>query len=180
MTLEVPQHIRQRLAAVIDDLKSAIWQEAAKAYLTSITTAESLESEPGAELCDDSWMEYINEDCMTDASDLSYPTPFPPYEKIEEPFLQMTNSRTEADPCCPASSPQLANPVSPGKGTPAALCESCREPKKHRKRGMSDYNTLDTVVENLPRSNLLNCLKTYWNTLKVEGIFAMPSRQVFI
>jgi len=179
MTLEVPQHIRQRLAAVVDELKSAIGQEAAKAYLTRITTAESLEFEPGAELCDDSWMEYINEDCMTDASDPSYPTPFSPHEKIEEPFLQMTNSQTEADPCCPASSPQVANPVSPGKGTPAALCESCREPKELRKRGMSEYNTLDTVVQGLPRSNLLDCLKTYWDILKVEGIFAMPSRQVF-
>jgi len=35
------------------------------------------------------------------------------------------------------------------------------------------------VVQNSPRSNLLHCLKTYWDTLKVEGIFAMASRQVF-
>ena len=35
----------------------------------NITTAESLEFELGAELADDSWMEYNNEDCMTDASD---------------------------------------------------------------------------------------------------------------
>jgi len=54
MTLEVPQHIRQRLAAVIDDLKSAIGQEAAKAYLTSVTTFESLVLEHEVELCDDS------------------------------------------------------------------------------------------------------------------------------
>lgn len=54
MALEVPQHIRQRLATVIDDLKSAIGQEAAKAYLTSITTVESLALEPEVELCDDS------------------------------------------------------------------------------------------------------------------------------
>ena len=82
MTFEVPQHTRQRLAAVIYDLKNAIGQEAAKAYLTRITTVESLEFELGAELCgDDSWMEYVNEDCMTDASDSSYPTPFFPYEK---------------------------------------------------------------------------------------------------
>ncbi len=75
MTLEVPQRIRQRLAAVIDDLKSAIGQEAAKACLTSITTAESLVLGLEVELCDDSWMEYINEDYMTNASDLSYPMP---------------------------------------------------------------------------------------------------------
>jgi len=161
MTLEVPQHIRQRLAAVIDDLKSAIGQEAAKAYLTSITTAESLELETEAELCDDSWMEYINEDCMTDASDLSFSMPCSPHEKIEEPCLQMANSQTEADPCCPALSPQVANHVSSGKGTPVALCRSCQEPKKHRRRGISQYNTLDMVMQNLPRSNLLHCLKTY-------------------
>ena len=29
MTLEVPQHIQQRLAAVIDDLRDAVGQEAA-------------------------------------------------------------------------------------------------------------------------------------------------------
>ncbi len=125
MTLEVPQHIRQRLAAVIDDLKSAIGQEAAKAYWTSITTAESLESETEVELCDDSCMEYINKNCMTDASDLSYPMSCSSHENIEKPFVQMMNSQTEADPCCPASSSQVANHVSPGKGTPAALRESC-------------------------------------------------------
>jgi hypothetical protein len=35
------------------------------------------------------------------------------------------------------------------------------------------------VVQNLPRRNLLHCLKTHWDIVKVEGIFAMPSRQVF-
>lgn len=176
MTVEIPQHIRQRLAAVIDDLKSAVGQEAAKAYLTS-TTFESLVLEPEVELCDDSWMEYINENCMTDTSDLSCPMPCPPHGKTEEP-LQITNSQTEADPSCPTLSRQVTNHVSPGEGTSAALCESCREPKKHHKRRTSEYNTLDMVVQNLPRSDLLHCLKTYWNTLKVEGIFAMPSRQV--
>ena len=91
----------------------------------------------------------------------------------------MTNLQIEADPCYPASSPQIANPVSPEKGTPTTLYESCPEPKKHRKRGISGYNTLDTVVQKLPRSNLLDCLETHWETLNVEGMFAMPSRQVF-
>ena len=59
-----------------------------------MTTVESLEFEPGAELCDDSWMEYINEDCMTDASDPSCPRPFSPYERIKGPCLQMTNLQT--------------------------------------------------------------------------------------
>lgn len=78
MTPEIPQHIRRGLAAVIDDLKNAVGQEAAKAYLARISNVESLESELGAELCDDSWMDYINEDCITIASDSSYPTPFSP------------------------------------------------------------------------------------------------------
>ena len=39
------------------------------------------------ELCDYSWREYINGDCMTDANDPSYPTPFSSYKKIKEPYL---------------------------------------------------------------------------------------------
>ncbi len=116
---------------------------------------------------------------MTVASDSSYPTPFSPDEKIEEPLLELTNSQPEADQCCPASSPQIANPASPGKGTPVTLRTPCPEPKKHRKRGRSKYSTLVTVVRGLPRSKILDCLKTHWETLKVEGIFAMPSHLVF-
>ena len=48
MTLELPQHTRERLAAVIYDLIDTTRQEAAKAYLTRITIFESLEFEPGA------------------------------------------------------------------------------------------------------------------------------------
>lgn len=91
MILDVPQHIQQRLAAVMDDLKNAIGQKVARGYSTHITTVESLEFEPGAELCDDSWMEYINEDCMTDASDPSCPTLFSPYERIKEPANRVGN-----------------------------------------------------------------------------------------
>ena len=124
-------------------------------------------------------MEYINEDCMTDTSDPSYPTPFFPYKNIGEPFLQTTNSQTETESCCPASSPQVANPVFPGKGAPAAFCKLRRESKKHGKRRDLEHNPLDIVVQNLPRSNLLDCLEAHWETLNVEGIFAIPSRQVF-
>ena len=41
MTLKVPQHIRQRLVAVIDDLKNAVGQEAAKAYLMTSSQIEA-------------------------------------------------------------------------------------------------------------------------------------------
>jgi hypothetical protein len=180
MANEVPKHIRQRLAAVVDELSNAVGQEAAKAYLTRIFDIESVESEPGAELCDDSWMEFINEDCMTDdASNPSYPTPSSSYEKNEEPLLQMMSSQTEADTSCPEPSPQIANSASPGKGTTTTLCESCRRSKTHHNRERSEYGTLDAIVQDLPRSNLLDCLRTHWETLKVAGIFAMPSRQVF-
>jgi len=90
-------------------------------------------------------MEYINEDCMPHASDLAYPIPCSPNEKIEEPFLQMTNSQIETEIYCLASSLRVANHVSQGKGTLAALCESCREPKKYHKRRISEYNSLDMV-----------------------------------
>ena len=45
-------------------------------------------------------MEYINEDCMTDASDPSYSTPFFPYENNGESFLQITNSQIETNSYC--------------------------------------------------------------------------------
>ena len=105
MTPKVPQHIRRRLAAVINDLKNAVGQKAAKAYLARISNVKPLEFEPGAEIYDDLWMEYINKDYITGADDSSYPTPFSPYKKSEEPFLQLKNSQIEADPCYPASSP---------------------------------------------------------------------------
>lgn len=54
MTLEVLQHIRQRLAAIINNLKSTIGQKAVKAYLTDIITAELLKFESEAEICDGS------------------------------------------------------------------------------------------------------------------------------
>ena len=91
-------------------------------------------------------MEYINEDCITDASDPSYPTPFFPYENIGELFLQMTNSQTETDSCCPASSSQVVNLVFPGKGIPVAFYKLRRESKKYGKRRDLEHNTLDTVV----------------------------------
>ena len=43
MTLEVLQHVQQRLAAVVHDLKSPRGQKAARAYLTRIITIKSLE-----------------------------------------------------------------------------------------------------------------------------------------
>lgn len=79
---------RVMAAAVIYDLKNAIGQEEAKAYLTRIIIVESLKFELRAELCgDNSWIEYVNEDYMIDASDSSYSTLFFLYKNIRESFL---------------------------------------------------------------------------------------------
>ena len=101
------------------------------------------------------------EDCMTDASDSSYPTPFLPYENVGELFLQMTNSQIETDSCCPVSSHQVANPIFSRKEAFAIFCKMRRESKNHDKRRDLKHNTLDTVVQNLSRSNLLDCLETH-------------------
>ena len=71
-------------------------------------------------------MEYIGEDRMTDASAPSWPTPFSPHERIEEPGLQMTNLQTEANPYYTASSPQIANPISPEKEHPRRFTSRVR------------------------------------------------------
>lgn len=142
-------------------MRNAIGREAAKAYLTRISNGESVEAESGADV---SWMEFINEDCVIEASTPSYPTPFAPAREVEEPPLK---TRIDADSYCSASSPRLVSP------------EHCGKSRTHLKGERSERETLEAVVHCLPRSNLLECLETYWETLKVEGIFAMPSREVF-
>lgn len=161
---EVPQHLRQRLAEVIYELRNAIGREAAKTYLTRISNGESVEVESGA---DGSWMEFINEDCVTKASTPSYPTPSSPAMEVEEPPLKTAQSGIDADWYCSASSPRLVSP------------EHCGKSRTPLKGERFERETLEAVVHCLPRSNLLECLETYWETLKVEGIFAMPSREVF-
>ncbi len=66
MALEVPQRLYKRLVAVIDDLRNTVGQEAARAFLVSLTIAEPVEFEPEAASCDDSWIEFMNEDLMND------------------------------------------------------------------------------------------------------------------
>jgi len=66
---EIPQHIQQRLAEVVNDFKNAVGQEAPKAYPTRISKVDSVGSESGA---GDSWREFVNEDCINNASNLSY------------------------------------------------------------------------------------------------------------
>lgn len=178
MAPEVPQRIQERLVAAIDDLRNAVGQEAAKAILVSLTNVKSVEFEPEAAICDDSWMEFINEDFMIDASDLSLSTRSSPSGQIEDPSSRTTFSQTEADVCCPAPSPHTANPTSPNRGTTPGPCRYCRESKARQKRGRSPYNILEVVVQGLPRSDLLDCLETHWQVLTMEGIYAMSSRQV--
>ena len=69
MALEIPRRIHERLIAAIDDLRNAVGQEAARALLVSLTNVETVESELEAVSCDDSWMQFINNDFMNDASE---------------------------------------------------------------------------------------------------------------
>lgn len=164
MTFAVPQHLRQRLAKVIGDLKDAIGPEAAKAYLTRVSV-EPVELEPGAELCDDSWMEFIDEDCMTDASEALCPTRSCSSGERGPSPLQVTNLETEADTQSPAPSPRTTS--------------HHQESQEKHKRGKSGHNTLESIVQSLPRRDLLDCLDIHWEALTVKGLFAMPSCQMY-
>jgi len=176
MALEVPQRIHERLIAVIDDLRNAVGQEAARAFLVSLTNVEPVE--PEAASCDDSWMEFINEDFINDASEPSQSTPSSPSGKIEDLSLQTIGSQTEADTPCPAPSPTTANPLSLTRSTTPGPFELCQESAARQKRRSSDDKIMEAVVQGLPRSDLLDCLETHWQALTMEGIYAMPSREV--
>lgn len=124
-------------------------------------------------------MEFVNEDFMIHASDPSQSTPSSPSGKVEDPSLRRTVSQTVADICYPAPSPHTANPMSPNRSTSSGPCKHCRESEAHQKRERSEYNILEAVVQGLPRSDLLDCLETHWQALTTEGIYVMPSHQVF-
>ena len=117
---------------------------------------------------------------MNDASDPSQSTPSSPSGKIEDPSLRTTVSPTEADTCCPAPSSHAANPTSPNRSTTPGSYRHCRESEARQKRGRSEYNILEAVVQGLLRNDLLDCLESYWQVLTMEGIFSMPSYQVLI
>lgn len=113
-------------------------------------------------------MEFINKDCVTDTSNLSYFTPFSPAREVGEPLLQMTQSQIDTDSYFSASSPPLASPASLG------LDEHYEKSRTHLKRDGSERDTLEAVVHSLPHNNLLECLRIHWETLKVEGSLRCP------
>ena len=53
MALAVLQRIHERLVAIIDNLRNAVGQEAAKVFLISLTNAEPVEFEHKVAICDD-------------------------------------------------------------------------------------------------------------------------------
>ena len=180
MAYQVPLQIRQRLAEVVQDLKNAVGQQAAKDYLTRISSKDSIEVEPGAEPCDDSWMEFINHECMTDAGSPSYPTPLSSCGQIEEATLHRADSHPDAGSRYPASLPQNACLETSARSTTEEGCSKhCQGPTTDSKKGIHNDNTLEAVVEKIPRKNLLDCLAIHWQVMKTDGIFAIPSRQVF-
>ena len=153
-------------------------QEAARAFLVSLINVKPVKFKSEAAFCDNSWMEFINEDFIIDASNSLLSTPSLPSSQIEDPSLRTTISQTEADACCSASSLHTVNPTSPNRGTTPGPCRHCQESEACQKRGRSPYNILEVVMQSLPRSDLLDCLKTHWQALTMEGIYSMPSRQV--
>ena len=179
MAHQVPLQIRQRLAEVVHVLKNAVGQHAAKDYLTRISSEEPIEVELGTEPCDDSWMEFINNECITDASSPSYPTPLSSCGQIEEPPLQIADSQTDADSRHPASLPQTACLETSAGSTTEEGCSKHRHVSTtDSKRGICNDDTLEALVEKIPRRNLLDRLAIHWEAMKTDGIFAMPSRQL--
>jgi len=175
MAHQVPLQIRQRLAEVVQDLKNAVGQQAAKDYLTRISSEEPIEVEPGAEPCDDSWMEFINNKCITNTSSPVYPTPLSSCGHIEEPPVQIADSHRDADSSRPATYLRTSADSITEEGCPMQRQGSTTESK----RGIYNDDALGAFVENIPRRNLLDCLKIHWEAMKTEGIFTMPSREVF-
>ena len=173
--LKVLQYIRLQLVAIIDNLKSAIEQKTTKTYLTNIIIVELLILESKVEFYNNSWIEYINKDCIIDVSNFSYFILYLFQKKIEE-LLQIRNLRTKANLYCLVLLSQVANYIFLEKNMFATLCELCRKSKKYYKRKLLKYNTLDIIVQNLLQNNLLCCLKIYWNTLKIKRIFTILLR----
>ena len=108
---------------------------------------------------------------MTNASDPSYPTLFSPFGKINEPLCRWRTSKQKLTH--DAQHFHLKSLILYPREQAYPRRFASREPKKHRKRGSSKCNTLDTVMQDLPRSDLLDCLENHWETLKVEGMFAI-------
>ena len=156
-------------------LEKCCWARSSKSFLGLSYLCGTCGFEPEAAICDDSWMEFVNEDLMIDASDPSQSTSSSPSGKIEDVFLRRTVSQIVADTCNPAPSPYTANPMSPNRSTSLGPCKYCRESEAHQKRERSEYYILEAVVQGLPRSGLLDYLETYWQALTTKGIYMMPS-----
>ncbi len=175
MALEVPRRIHERLIAVIDNLRNAVGQEAVRAVLVSLTNIEPVDFEPEAASRDDSWIEFVNEDFINNASEPSQATPSSPSDIIKDLSLQTIDLLTEVDTPCPAPSP--ANPLSLARSTTPGPCEKSAARQKRRS---FDDERMEAVVQGLLRSDLLDCLEIYWQALTMEGIYTMPLREVLI
>lgn len=106
---------------------------------------------------------------INNTSEPSQSTPLSLCGNIEDSSLRTTGSQTEADTYCPAPSPYTADPISPNRSTTSGA---------RQKRGRSDNNILEAVVQGLSRSDLVDCLETYWQALTKGGIYTILLRQV--
>ena len=165
MTVEVLRHIHTRLVVVINDLRNAVGPIAAVAVLASFTNVEPVDCVPHAAVCDDSWIEFINENFVTDASP-SNPPPSSPPGKTEDPCKRRTDSQTEADTKADtgffAPSPPTTYLVFSDTTTAKERCEHCLASTIPPRRGKSNKHLSEMVVQSLLRSDLLECLETHW------------------
>lgn len=113
MALEVPQRIHERLVSVIDDLRNAVGQEAARSFVIFITSSEPVELEPEDANCDDSSIDFINDNWMIDDCEIPSNTPVLASSNIEGPPLRTRGPHTIADRTSLAISPHAANAVPP-------------------------------------------------------------------
>lgn len=126
------------------------------------------------------WMKFINEDLMNNISKPLQFTPSSLFSKIEDLFLQTTGSQTEADTYCSAPSPHTADSMFSNRRPISEPCKHCWESEAHWKRERFDYGILKVTIQGLPRSDLLDCLKTHWQALMRKEIYMTPSRQVLM
>ena len=176
MTHQISHQIRQRLAKVVHDLKNAVGQQAAKDYLTGISSEKSIEIELEAKLRDHLWMKFINNEYITDSSSSSYPTPSFSCEQIEELLLQKANSHTDADSSLPTSLPHTACLKTSARNITEEKCfKHPQVSTTNSKREFYNDDTLKAFVENIPCRNLLDCLAIHWEVMKTEEFFERPS-----
>lgn len=143
--MKIPHHLQRQFALAISDLQETVGWEATKAYLSSLS--RTIETT-------------INEN----------------NPNVDRPTLQIVNNKSSEAIDVPGSALGVDGGIS---SSLAALCERChserskQQPAHVKKRKRED--PLDSVIEHLPRPNLIEFLAAYWEPLKTNELYAHPS-----